>query len=189
MLEGQVAVLSSGLLEPAEALSVLKTLRRSSLFRADQHSYMLYPEREVPSFLSRNTLPRDWATKIPAIAALTAKGCRNVILMDENGDAHFRSDLVNAASLETQLDKLSADVLWQQAAQQDRSALLELWETVFNHSAFTGRSGTMFAFEGLGSIYWHMVAKLLVATEECHHQAVESNAPAEIVTSELGEVA
>src|SRR5690606_10110459 len=32
--------------------------------------------------------------------------------------------------------------------------------------AFTGRSGTMFAYEGLGSIYWHMVAKLLLAVQE-----------------------
>ncbi|HLP01999.1 MAG TPA: hypothetical protein VK163_08230, partial [Opitutaceae bacterium] len=37
---------------------------------------------------------------------------------------------------------------------------------VFNHRAYTGRSGSMFAYEGLGSIYWHMVAKLLVAVQE-----------------------
>ncbi len=31
---------------------------------------------------------------------------------------------------------------------------------------FTGRSSTMYAYEGIGSIYWHMVAKLLVAIQE-----------------------
>ena len=181
MLEGQVAVLSSGLLPPAEALSLLKTLRQSSLFRPDQHSYLLYPDREVASFLARNTLPRDWAARVPAIAALAANHEPGVIVLDENGQAHFHADLVNAASLEALLEKLCADARWQAAVQQDRAALLELWETVFHHRAFTGRSGTMFAFEGLGSIYWHMVAKLLVATEENHRRAVAGSAPAETV--------
>ena len=35
----------------------------------------------------------------------------------------------------------------------------------------------MVAYEGLGSIYWHMVAKLLLAVEEVHQAAVENNAP------------
>ena len=34
------------------------------------------------------------------------------------------------------------------------------------HDQFTGRSGTFFAYEGLGSIYWHMVSKLLLAVQE-----------------------
>jgi hypothetical protein len=41
-----------------------------------------------------------------------------------------------------------------------------LFEDVFQHSEFTGRSGTFFAYEGLGSIYWHMVSKLLLAVQE-----------------------
>ena len=47
MLEGQVAVLSSGRLSPQESLALFRSLRRSDLFRADQHSYMLYPDRDV----------------------------------------------------------------------------------------------------------------------------------------------
>ena len=41
-----------------------------------------------------------------------------------------------------------------------------LFEDVFHHAEFTGRSGTFFAYEGLGSIYWHMVSKLLLAVQE-----------------------
>ena len=37
---------------------------------------------------------------------------------------------------------------------------------MFNHDEFTGRSGTFFAYEGLGSIYWHMVSKLMLAVQE-----------------------
>jgi hypothetical protein len=51
MLEGQVSILSSGLLSAEESLSVLESLRRSSLYRADQHTYILYPDRVLPSFL------------------------------------------------------------------------------------------------------------------------------------------
>ena len=182
MLEGQVAVLSSGLLEPAEALSLLQSLRHSDLFRADQHSYLLYPDREITPFLSRNTLPSDWKNKIPAIAKLAAGGHRDLIVVDENGDAHFHSDLANAASLEARLNQLAGDARHAKTVESERAAILDLWETVFQHQAFTGRSGSMFAFEGLGSIYWHMIAKLLLATEECHRQAIECSAAAEVVT-------
>lgn len=175
MLEGQVSVLGSGLLSPAEALTLLQTLRHSELFRADQHSYLLYPDREVTSFLSRNLLPPGWREKVPAIAALVASGEQPVICLDEAGMAHFQADLTNAAGLESRLANLAGEPRWKAAIEKDRTALLDLWETVFEHAAFTGRSGSMFAFEGLGSIYWHMIAKLLVAAEECHYQAVAEN--------------
>jgi hypothetical protein len=45
---------------------------------------------------------------------------------------------------------------------------------VFDHKSFTGRSGTMFGFEGLGSIYWHMVSKLMLAIEESYFSALDS---------------
>ena len=42
MLEGQVAILSSGLLPGEESLELLESLRYSQLYRSDQHSYILY---------------------------------------------------------------------------------------------------------------------------------------------------
>ena len=50
MLEGQVAVLSSGYLSAKEALSVLDGLKASALFRDDQYSYILYPNKDLPRF-------------------------------------------------------------------------------------------------------------------------------------------
>jgi hypothetical protein len=52
--------------------------------------------------------------------------------------------------------------------------VLQIFEAVFNHKAFTGRSGTFFAYEGLGSIYWHMVSKLALAAQECYVRAVNN---------------
>ena len=48
----------------------------------------------------------------------------------------------------------------------------EIFELVFTHRQFTGRSGGMYAYEGLGSIYWHMVSKLLLAALENFQKAV-----------------
>jgi hypothetical protein len=59
MLEGQVAILSSGLLSADEALALLKSMRHSDLYRADQHTYMLYPNRELPGFLEKNVVPAE----------------------------------------------------------------------------------------------------------------------------------
>ena len=56
MLEGQVAVLSSGMLSGEASLTLLRSLKYSSMYRADQNSYMLYPDRDIPGFLHKNTL-------------------------------------------------------------------------------------------------------------------------------------
>src|SRR6185295_4238829 len=57
MLEGQVAVLSSGYLSAEESLKLLRALKQSAMFRADQQSYVLYPNRELPRFIERNNIP------------------------------------------------------------------------------------------------------------------------------------
>jgi len=51
MLEGQVAVLSSGYLDGKETLNVLNALKESKLFRKDQYSYLLYPFKELKGVL------------------------------------------------------------------------------------------------------------------------------------------
>ncbi len=53
--------------------------------------------------------------------------------------------------------------------------MLETFEAIFDHKSFTGRSGTFFGYEGLGSIYWHMVSKLLLAVQENCLLAVNNN--------------
>ena len=57
MLEGQVAVLSSGHLSAEESLEVLTALKRSAMYRADQHSYLLYPDRRLPPLSKKTTFP------------------------------------------------------------------------------------------------------------------------------------
>ena len=52
---------------------------------------------------------------------------------------------------------------------------------MFQHAEFTGRSGSFFAYEGLGSIYWHMVSKLLLAVQENVERAVAQGADPTVV--------
>jgi hypothetical protein len=117
--------------------------------------------------------------KTPRLAESIVAGDRELIRIDGDGLAHFHPDLTNARDLLARLDQLGVEA--------DRAGVLELWESVFHHRSFTGRSGAMFAFEGLGSIYWHMVAKLLLALQEIHTQAVSMN-PDSAETARLAEV-
>ena len=147
------------MLHGEDALALLDALRQSPLYREDQRSYILYPDRAIVPFLQRNTLPADWRKRSPFLASLADAGDTSVVIIDANGAAHFQSDLTNAADMAPSLAACRAG---------ERESVLALWEDVFHHSRFTGRSSTFFAFEGLGSIYWHMVAKLLLAVQELH---------------------
>lgn len=179
MLEGQVAVLSSGLLGARESLDLLQGLRRSALYRADQHSYLLYPDRSLPTFLEKNGVPAEKAAACPLVEALVAAGDRSVILRDVRGTYRFAPGVRNARELDARLAVVAGTVLPRETVERDRAALLAIYEDVFRHAEFTGRSGTFFAYEGLGSIYWHMVSKLLLAVQEVLERAVrEGEEPA-----------
>ncbi len=166
MLEGQVAILSSGLLAPAEAADLLAALRRSPLYRADQHSYLLYPDRALPGFLERNQVAVDLVASNPLLTALLDVGDARLVLRDADGLIRFHPDLANDDELCTRLAALAADPVWSEQVAAQREAVRTVYEATFNHRAFTGRSGSMFGYEGLGCIYWHMVSKLLLAVQE-----------------------
>ncbi|GEL93983.1 hypothetical protein [Cellulomonas composti] len=183
MLEGQVAVLSSGALTPAEALDLLRALRTSALYRADQHSYQLYPDKDLPTFLTRNRISDEQAASAPLLGALVRAGDSSLVERDVHGTYRFGPDLHNARDVEAALDSVPARVpgLTAQDVADGRAALLDVFEQVFRHAEFTGRSGSFFAYEGLGSIYWHMVSKLLLAVQENLEQAVAEDADPDVL--------
>ena len=141
MLEGQVAVLSSGLLSGEESADLLDAMRASELYREDQRSYMLYPNRRRAAFLEMNNLPEE-AKQLPVVR----KYIGSILKQDCDGGIHFDAKYRNANELPDELK--------------------DLYESIFHHHAFTGRSGTFYKYEGLGCIYWHMVSKLLLAVGE-----------------------
>lgn len=174
MLEGQVAALSTRAGTPEETLGVLEALAQSRMYRADQESYTLYPDRKLPRFLEKNRVSEAVLQTSPLLTRLLALGEKRVIFRDEQGVVRFHESFSSAQKLEQALRNLNADP-------RETALALEAYEATFDHHSFTGRSGTMFAYEGLGSIYWHMVAKLLLATSERTFAAAEQGAPRSIV--------
>jgi len=62
MLEGQVAALSSGKINPKQAVALLDSLKNSELYRKDQLSYILYPAKKLPGFLEKNIIAKNLFT-------------------------------------------------------------------------------------------------------------------------------
>lgn len=183
MLEGQVAVLSSGYLSSEEALQVLDGLKHSKLFREDQYSYLLYPNKELPRFLEKNGIPESSVASSSLLQSLVANGHTGIIYRDVGGDYHFNGDFTNANDLNHRLDQLPSSEYGALVA-SERQLVLAIFEQVFDHKSFTGRSGTFFGYEGLGSIYWHMVSKLQLAVQECCLKAFAEGA-SEAITGRL----
>ncbi len=182
MLEGQVAVLSSGYLNSSEALEVLDALKASSLFRPDQYTYILYPNKQLPGFLQKNNIPEQAVASSELLKKLVADGNRSLIEMDVAGGFHFNGNFRNVSDLNQAISRLPGK--YAALVEQDRKLLSDIFEQVFNHKAFTGRSGTFYAYEGLGSIYWHMVSKLQLAVQECCLKAVNEQSD-EVVAGNL----
>ncbi|MBK7701838.1 MAG: hypothetical protein IPI34_02545 [bacterium] len=180
MLEGQVAALSSGLLDPAECLAVLEGLFVSALYRPSQRSFMLYPERELTGFIAKNVLPDAAVAAIPLLRDLLAAGDTTLIARDKGGVLRFLGSPGNARDLDGSLEALAAQARWSTAVARDRDAVLALFEAGFRHKAYTGRSGAMYGYEGLGCVYWHMVAKLLLAVQEVLQRAEREGRPAQL---------
>jgi hypothetical protein len=176
MLEGQVAVLSSGLPGPQEAIEILEKLFESPLYRPNQKSFLLYPERRLPGFLEKNRVPEEAVRSIPLLRDLLERADKTILARDAEGTYRFHGDFRNAGDLKESLDSLSLREGWEGSVARDREKVLGLFEDVFHHKSYTGRSGTMYAYEGLGCVYWHMVAKLLVAAQEVCFRAEDESA-------------
>ena len=164
MLEGQVAVLSSGYISGKESLEVLDALKNSALFRPDQYSYILYPNKELPRFDVKNNIPTAKVAASNLMQQLLKDGNKQILEKDIEGNYHFNGSFNNAESLKQALSQLPEK--YESLVEADTKQLLDIFEGIFDHKSFTGRSGTFFGYEGLGSIYWHMVSKLVVSIQE-----------------------
>ena len=183
MLEGQVAVLSSGYLSPKESLDVLDALKTSSLFREDQYSYILYPNKDLPRFTLKNNIPTKQIEASQLVQQLLNDNNLSIVTKDVNDTYHFNGTFNNADTLNEALMQLPKE-RYGNLIEKDRKHLLDVFEEIFDHKSFTGRSGTFFGYEGLGSIYWHMVSKLLLSVQETCLEAI-NNTKDEVLIGKL----
>jgi len=170
MLEGQVSVLSSKFLNPEDAVDVLDALRESALYRPDQNSYILYPNKNLPGFLEKNKIPSERIEESKLLSQLLTYGNSSIVKRDVKGNYHFNGNFRNKNDLQMVLGELK-QTEFKDLVDKEEQLIQDIFEEVFNHKSFTGRSGTFFAYEGLGSIYWHMVSKLHLAVAEVYQNA------------------
>jgi len=180
MLEGQVAVLSSKYLSATMAVEILEAMKQSALFREDQYSYLLYPNKDLPKFINRNTVPKELVGKSSLLQQLIEDGNTHIIERDVKGEYHFNGNFKNANDLKVALSLLN-NTKYKTQVKSELNLVLDIFEDIFNHKSFTGRSGTFYGYEGLGSIYWHMVSKLLLSVQEACLQAISNNESPEII--------
>jgi hypothetical protein len=178
MLEGQVAALSSGAMGAKEAVQLLSTLYKSEMYRFDQDSFTLYPDKAVLGFIDKNTLSPTQFDNVSLLNKLTRGERENIFEIDADNNLRFSPSLTSLHTLKEHLEMYDLSA-------EDRSLVVDLYEGTFNHDSFTGRSGGMFGFEGLGCIYWHMVSKLLLAVQEVFYRGLKSGDDASYI-SRLG---
>ena len=181
MLEGQVAVLSSKLLEAKECIDILDTMKNSALYREEQNSYMLYPNRDLPRFMEKNLIPSGLVNQSPLMQAMLRDGDESIVRKDVFGNCHFNGDFRNANDVIKAVENLATASKYEDLLEGAAQQLASVFENMFCHHQFTGRSGTFFAYEGLGSIYWHQVSKLLLAVGENYIDFEKSGADAEVL--------
>ena len=185
MLEGQVSALSSGKVEPKNAVKVLNALFKSDMYQKEQNSFMLYPRKGLKRFLEKNIIPEEIVNGSDLFKALLKRNNTDIIYKDISGNYRFNDSLINSNFLKVKLDKLSNTEELRQITDNEKREALYHYMAVFDHQNYTGRSGTMYGYEGIGSIYWHMVSKLLLATQELYFKAIQMEENTETL-KELG---
>ena len=185
MLEGQVSVLASGVLDERQSIELLDSLFASDLYREDQYTFILYPRVDLPPLLERNRADESAVLASPLLAASLDRPGGRLVSRDAQGVIRFHAELSSRDALQERLDELLEDDAWAALIAQDAGRVWQAYERTFRHSRFTGRSGTMHKYEGLGSVYWHMVSKLMLAVQETVLRAADRGAPAEDVEALL----
>jgi hypothetical protein len=127
--------------------------------------------------MDKNRLSIDAVADISVVQEMLEQSDARVVYKDAAGTLRFNSNVVNAEALIKACDVAQREFP-ALGDENVRRRLLELYEETFKHSQFTGRSGGMFGFEGLGCVYWHMISKLLLAVQEVVQKAHAQNDPA-----------
>ncbi len=146
MLEGQSAIIGSGMLGADAVCQLLKGMEET-LYQPKLRCHTLYPITMTKKFVEKNIL----ANIKEEIEGITVK--------DSQGNFHFHHDIVTSEILKERGNALALP-------EAKMKELLAEYELAFAHNAFTGRSQVMYKFEGIGCVYWHQNAKLALAVLE-----------------------
>jgi hypothetical protein len=155
-------------------------MKNSQLYCSNRNSYLLYRENDLPSFLEKNLVPKPVVEASSLLRDELATGRRAIVEQDIRSDVHFNGLFCNVADLRSAIGQVG-DI-----SAEDEAEWCEIFEAVFGHSEFCGRSSTMYKYEGIGCIYWHMVSKLLLAVSETIDRTRDSGADPVILNRLIG---
>ena len=175
MLEGQTAALGSGRLGAGEARRLVEAMEGSGLYSREHKSFYLYPIKNLPTFMDKNVIPEERVRTSRLLQALLARDGEGVgqglVLRDARGRARFHEKICTARDLEAELGRAARNQSLAALVEAERSLILDIFDEVFRHSSFTGRSGVMYKYEGIGCIYWHQNSKFLLSLQEAARAA------------------
>jgi hypothetical protein len=167
MLEGQTAVLGSGLLTPDEAVALVEKMEAGGLYSHEHKTFYLYPVKRLKTFIERNIIPQEYVKDNALLTRLINDGHEGLIVTDAGGSVRFNEGIRQSSDLEAAISALKDNSDYAAQVNETADSIREIYEHVFAHRQFTGRSGIMYKYEGIGSIYWHQNAKLLLSFQEC----------------------
>ncbi|MFT5403729.1 MAG: hypothetical protein ACI9DF_002567 [Verrucomicrobiales bacterium] len=96
------------MLDADEAIALLDALRASALYRENQDSYILYPDRQLPGFLAKNTISDELVNSSPLLQRLLADDRQSIVTRDVRGGVHFNGAFRNSADLRAALAAIEA---------------------------------------------------------------------------------
>ncbi|MCL2285506.1 MAG: hypothetical protein FWC32_03985 [Firmicutes bacterium] len=168
MLEGQTAVIGSGILTPEETLTLVKAMETGNLMSPEHNQFFLYPRKTLKTFMERNIIPEASVEAFPLIGQLIQQGHEGFFTKDIDGNVRFHDTIRHSADIERWIKELKL-------SDTDAAKAREIYEEVFAHKQFTGRSGIMYKYEGIGSIYWHQNSKFMLSVQEVFSKAAEND--------------
>ena len=136
--------------------------------------------------MSKNIINENLVYENKLLCEMLETNTYNIIQKDINNNYRFNPNYINISDLKTALKKYNNQNNLKKLSDEEVNIILNMYENTFNHKSYTGRSSNMFAYEGIGSIYWHMVSKLLLAVQELFFKSVKLNEDKETIQS-IGE--
>ena len=103
---------------------------------------------DLPGFLEKNNIPKEDVLKSKLLTDLLNDDNRQIIVKDCEDGYHFNGSFNNINSLIDALKNLPEK--YSDTIKKERNFIYDLFEKVFDHKSFTGRSGTFYGYEGLG---------------------------------------
>lgn len=95
---------------------------------------------------AKNKIPPADVETSELLKKMLAKDDTRLVERDVLGGIHFNGNFKNAKDLRSALDALSEGE-YRDLAVRERDLILGIFENVFRHKAFTGRSGAFFSYE------------------------------------------